>query len=92
MNYKINIFFSPTDDSRVILRTDLGYTAVHDFNDLPLSLRFYAGGSQSVRGYEYQALGLPDGGRYLVVGSAEYQHQIYGNWNAAVFLRCRQCI
>lgn len=77
--------FSPTDDSRVILRTDLGYTAVHDFNTLPLSLRFYAGGSQSVRGYEYQALGLPDGGRYLVVGSAEYQHQIIGNWNAAIF-------
>lgn len=77
--------FSPTDNSRILLRTDLGYTVVHDFNTLPLSLRFYAGGSQSVRGYEYQSLGVPDGGRYLAVGSIEYQHQIIGNWNAAVF-------
>ena len=77
--------FSPTDDSRILLRTDLGYTVVHDFNDLPLSLRFFAGGTQSVRGYEYQSLGVPDGGRYLAVGSVEYQHLIIGNWSAAAF-------
>ena len=77
--------FSPTDSSRVILRTDLGYTVVHDFDSLPLSLRFFAGGTQSVRAYEYDSLGVPDGGRYLAVASAEYQHQIFGNWSAAAF-------
>lgn len=76
---------SPTDKSRLILRGDIGYTLIHDFNDLPLSLRFFAGGTQSVRAYEYQSLGLPDGGRYLIVGSVELQHQIIGRWNAAIF-------
>lgn len=76
---------SPTDSSRLILRADYGYTIVHNLNDLPLSLRFYAGGTQSVRGYNYQSLGVPDGGRYLVVGSVEFQQKIYGKWNAAVF-------
>ncbi len=73
---------SPTNNSRIILRGNLGYTSVHDFNGFPLSMRFYAGGTQSVRGYKYQSLGP---GRYLAVGSVEYQHKIKGNWNAAVF-------
>jgi translocation and assembly module TamA len=69
-------------DSRIILRADLGYTYVDNLQTFPLSLRFYAGGSQSVRGYNFQNLGP---GRYLAVGSAEYQHTIIGNWKAAVF-------
>jgi translocation and assembly module TamA len=68
--------------SRIILRGDVGYTAVRDLTVFPLSLRFYAGGTQSVRGYNFQALGP---GRYLAVGSAEYQHRIVGNWSGAVF-------
>lgn len=77
--------FSPTDASRILLRTDLGYSVINDLNTFPLSLRFYAGGTQSVRGYAYQALGVPDGGRFLAVGSVEYQHQIIGKWNGALF-------
>lgn len=71
------------EKGRILLRADAGYTTVHDSStELPLSLSFFAGGSRSVRGYAYQALGP---GRYLLVGSAEYQHQIIKNWNAAVF-------
>lgn len=71
-----------TDNSWIIARSDLGFTSVHDLNLLPLSLRFYAGGAQSVRGYAYQSLGP---GRYLVTGSLEYQHRLKGNWNWAGF-------
>jgi translocation and assembly module TamA len=74
--------FSPIKSSRVILRGDLGYTVVHDLNYLPLTLRYFAGGLGSVRGYPYSSLGP---GRYMKVGSVEYQHRIYGNWGGAVF-------
>lgn len=68
--------------NRFIFRSDLGYTAVRDINLFPLSLRFFAGGAQSVRGYTYQSLGP---GRYLVVGSAEYQYEFCHNWGSAIF-------
>jgi translocation and assembly module TamA len=82
---------SPFPDGRLLVRGDLGYTLVDDFGSLPPTLRFFAGGDQSVRGYGYQALGPrgPDGeiqgGRHLVVGSVEYEQRLVGDWGAATF-------
>ncbi len=73
---------SPTEFSRVIVRGELGYTVVNDLLRLPLTLRFFAGGLGSVRGYPYSSIGP---GRYLEVASVEYQHHVVGNWHAAVF-------
>jgi len=73
---------SPTDLSRIILRGDLGYTLVNDLSRLPLTLRFFAGGLGSIRGYAFSSIGP---GRYLETASAEYQHRIYGNFSGAVF-------
>lgn len=72
----------PTNNIRWIARGELGYTAVESFNDLPLSQRFLAGGAQSVRGYELEALGP---GRYLAVLSAEHQYRVYGDWYLGAF-------
>ncbi len=70
-------------NERLILRGDIGYTVVHDWKDqLPLSMSFFAGGSQSVRGYTYQSLGP---GRYLLVGSAEVQHNFTEKIAGAIF-------
>lgn len=77
-----NYIFSPTEKSRLLFRGDLGLTAVQDINTIPLSLQFFAGGSDSVRGYSYQELGP---GKYLMVGSVEYQHQVIEKWYAAFF-------
>jgi translocation and assembly module TamA len=71
-----------TEDSRIILRGDVGYTGVQNLQTFPLSLRFYAGGTQSMRGYDYQSIGP---GRYLAVASAEYQHKLFGNFSGAIF-------
>jgi translocation and assembly module TamA len=71
-----------TPNMRILLRGDVGYTSVENLTtELPLSLSFFAGGTESVRGYKYQSLGP---GRYLAVGSVELQHRIVGNWNAAI--------
>ncbi|NNM59460.1 MAG: BamA/TamA family outer membrane protein [Legionellales bacterium] len=77
-----NYIFSPTKLSRLLIRGDFGVTVVNDINTIPLSLQFFAGGSDSVRGYGYEDLGP---GKYLMVGSVEFQHQIIEKWYAAVF-------
>lgn len=79
------------EHGRFISRASFGATAVSDFNLLPSSLRFFAGGDSSIRGFDYQSLGPKgsdgkvEGGRYLAVGSIEYEHMIWNNWGAAVF-------
>jgi translocation and assembly module TamA len=79
---KGKIIYSPTELSRVIARGDFGYTTVKDLNTLPISLQFYAGGLDSVRGFPYSYFGP---GRYLKVASLELQHRLYGKISGAVF-------
>ncbi len=95
----IDTFF---DKHRIVARLDLG-TNIVDNNDIaliPPSLRYFAGGDQSIRGYSYQELGPYDnyinnedelarvivGGRYLMVGSLEYQYYLTPSWRLATFI------
>ncbi|MGU7771128.1 autotransporter assembly complex protein TamA [Burkholderia sp. MR1-5-21] len=57
---------------------------------VPASLLFRAGGSNSVRGYGYQSIGNSVDGsvlptKYLMTGTAEYQHWFNRDWGAATF-------
>jgi len=60
--------------------------------DLPVSVRFFAGGDNSVRGYGYEELGPTNdegdvvGGRHLLTGSVEYNHPVVGRWSLAAFM------
>ncbi|MGR9052229.1 MAG: autotransporter assembly complex protein TamA [Gammaproteobacteria bacterium] len=79
-------------EGRFIGRGDLGATLVSDFDTLPTSYRFYAGGTQSIRGYTYKELGPKNdknvviGGRMLTVLSLEYEKFIGENWGVAGFV------
>lgn len=66
-----------TDSFRVILRGDIGTLMVEDVEDIPLSLRFFAGGAATVRGYKYNSIGTFTNGHDIVVGSIELQHRLY---------------
>jgi len=52
----------------------------------------FAGGDQSVRGYDYQSLSPENsegdriGGRYMVAGSVEYQYSVAEKWRVATFI------
>jgi len=78
--------------NRVLLRGNFGTTAAANFSKLPSTIRFFAGGSQSVRGYAYESLGPENnkgdvvGGKYLLTGSVEFGHYFNDNWGVAAFL------
>ncbi|QXH33241.1 autotransporter assembly complex protein TamA [Pseudomonas muyukensis] len=78
---------------RLLGRVQFGGSATNGYQqNIPPSLRFFAGGDQSVRGYDYQSLSPKNnkgdriGGRYLVAGSAEYQYSIAEKWRLATFI------
>lgn len=74
-----------------LLRMDGGGIVTTDFDDVPLTTRFFAGGDQSVRGYDYKSLsprdenGIAVGGRYLATASLEYDYTFYPRWRVALF-------
>ncbi|GFO55941.1 outer membrane protein assembly factor [Geomonas sp. Red276] len=59
--------------------------------DFPPSIRFFAGGDQSVRGYSYQSLGPKNaqgevvGGRDLVTGTVEIERALFEKWGVSLF-------
>ncbi len=89
---KTRAYIPLLEKGRLILRGEYGSALVGDFGLYPTSLRFYAGGDSSVRGYDWKTLGPEDdrgnvvGGRQVVTGSLEYDHQVADQWLAAGFV------
>ena len=77
---------------RLLFKGELGSSLVSDVIDLPVSVRYFGGGDQSVRGYEYQSLGPLNelgevtGGKHLLSAGVEYDFPISTNWKMAVFM------
>ncbi|WP_146027210.1 autotransporter assembly complex protein TamA [Bowmanella denitrificans] len=85
---------------RLVLKGQAGIniTGIDTVEDLAPSLRFFAGGDQSIRGFDYNSLGPTAevqtseglqtkvvGGKMLAVGSAEYQYYLTPDWRMAIF-------
>jgi translocation and assembly module TamA len=85
------------DHFRFISRAQVGWTETDQFRKLPATLRFFAGGDESVRGFGYQDLGEHDeagnviGGPALLTGSVEVEYQFLEEffhlkkWGVAAF-------
>ncbi|GAB4562308.1 MAG: autotransporter assembly complex family protein [Geothermobacteraceae bacterium] len=87
-----NLLIPLPKEATLLLRSQFGTTVLKNpFDDVPASLRFFAGGDHSVRGYAYQELGPVDasghtiGGKSLLTGSLELEQGIAGNWGWALF-------
>ena len=75
----------------VILRAEGGITFADSREGIPQDFLFRTGGSQSVRGYDFQSLGVREGeatvgGRLLATASAEYVHWFLPEWGVAAFI------
>ena len=78
--------------ARILTRFQAGYNVVDDFTQLPSTLRFFAGGDNSIRGYEFESLG-PEGsdgdvigGEGVMVGSFEADYLFKPKWALAAFV------
>jgi len=85
------------NSDRFILRGEYGRTETNALDGMPPSLRFYAGGDGSIRGYEWREVGprvtgdddkgFALGARHVVTASAEYEHYLRdGPWGVAAFV------
>ncbi|WP_101926107.1 MULTISPECIES: autotransporter assembly complex protein TamA [Luteimonas] len=83
------------ESNRLIVRGEIGHTFTDELTDMPPSLRFYAGGDRSIRGYEYREVSPridTDFGRYsvgaqnLVTASVEFERYFTDTIGAAVFV------
>jgi translocation and assembly module TamA len=77
--------------SRFLSRVRAGATWNRDFDELPPSARYFAGGDDSIRGYEFRSQGPVDadgdviGGDRLLVASVEYEFSLREQWSVATF-------
>ncbi|HEY4714041.1 MAG TPA: autotransporter assembly complex family protein, partial [Aquirhabdus sp.] len=78
-----------SEKHQVVISADVGTIMTTDFDRVPYNLRFFAGGDQSIRGYDYKSLstqvnGYEIGGQNLAVGSFEYNYLFKPKWRGAV--------
>jgi translocation and assembly module TamA len=84
--------WSLRNDGRLLLRSQVGTTWKTDLAELPASVRFFAGGDNSVRGYDFDEIGPVDangeviGGSSLITASIEYEHPLRARWSLAFFV------
>ena len=85
-------YIFPIGKGRLVNRLDVGMTNAGELEDLPKKLRFFAGGGNSVRGYDFESIGEVNssgsviGGKNLFAASVEYEHPIKDAWSVAAFL------
>lgn len=76
---------------RFLFKFEVGTSLVDDLVELPVSLKYFSGGDQSVRGYQYQSLGPKndngdvEGGKHVMSAGVEYDFNIANNWKLALF-------
>lgn len=83
----------PLTDRFSFLYRFKGGTTWHkdSFRTLPVSLRYFAGGDRSVRGYKYNSLGPENsdgeviGGKHVLEVSLELERKLFEKWGSAVF-------
>ncbi|MEZ6961626.1 MULTISPECIES: autotransporter assembly complex family protein [unclassified Aeromonas] len=80
------------EDHRFLMRAEQGAIIGDSFSLVPPSLRFFTGGDQTVRGFDYETIsptgpdGKLTGGRYTSVASLEYNYRFSEKWLGALFV------
>ncbi|SDH31678.1 autotransporter secretion outer membrane protein TamA [Vibrio xiamenensis] len=79
------------DNHRGLWKVNGGVNLTDEFDRLSPSLRFFAGGDNSIRGYGYESISPVDssnsltGAKYLLTNTLEYQYRLTGDWWGALF-------
>jgi translocation and assembly module TamA len=83
--------FFPIGRHDLLLRGEAGVVHANARDGIPSTFLFRTGGDQTIRGYDFESLGVRQGdvvlgGRYLALGSAEYIHWVGESWGIAAFV------
>jgi translocation and assembly module TamA len=79
------------EDQRWLVRMDAGLILQEEVSNIPPSLRFFAGGDNSLRGYKFESIAPVDaenvliGGTKMATANMEYQHRVHGDFWLAAF-------
>lgn len=89
-NWKALYSLGENANHQFVAGANVGYIYADDFNKVPYNLRYFAGGDQSMRGFDYKSLspmvdGYKVGGQGLAIGSLEYNYQFKDGWRGALF-------
>ena len=92
--YARGVRYLPLPERRwgyLLLRAEAGQVWAEQGADVPTDLLFRTGGSQTVRGYDFESLGVRQGqsvlgGRVMMAASAEYVYPMTPQWGSAVFI------
>ncbi|WP_213990464.1 autotransporter assembly complex family protein [Sodalis sp. dw_96] len=89
---------SLAEKHRFVARYNLGWIETNNFDRVPPSLRFFAGGDGSIRGYRFRSISPRDadgklvGASQMATGSLEYQYNFTGRWWGAAFIDSGQAV
>lgn len=71
------------DREQFVTRLTYAKTTIDNINQLPLSLQLLAGGTGSIRGYNFDEIGP---GKQMLVGSEEFRQRIYKEFYLSGFI------
>ena len=90
-DFSANLLYRFSEHHSILARGEIGVLKTDQLDKVPLKRRFYTGGDQTVRGYEFETIAPRDadgeltGGKYLDVASFEYRYHWNDNWKIALF-------
>lgn len=85
-------FLRSYNEQQFFSTTVAGALYTDSIYNVPASMRFFAGGDQSIRGYSYESISPKDdagyliGGKYIASQSFEYRFPVATNWKLATFI------
>ncbi len=88
---RVQQYWTPSPKNQFSARFELGTVIADSRREIPQDYLFRAGGTNSLRGFEFLGVGVLDqgvvqGGRRLVLGSVEYVRWVRESLGSAVFL------
>lgn len=92
LNTGLNTILTFYERHSLLTRLEYGLVQTNQFGEVPISQRFFTGGDQSVRGFDFEMISPRDangdrtGGQVLNVASVEYRYRVLPNWQAAAFV------
>lgn len=76
---------------QILLKLDVGYISANDINQVPISMRFFAGGDNNLRAYDFNSISPLDsdnksrGALTQLLGTIEYSYPVKDKWRFAIF-------